>query len=86
MFPAGVGRDEVRVGDQHARRVGMGAEDADRLAGLHQQGLVRFKLAQGRDDPIKTLPIPRRAPDAAIDDELLRLLGDLRIEVVHEHA
>ena len=32
--------DEVGVGDEHARGVGVGAEHADRLARLDQQGLV----------------------------------------------
>src|SRR5215203_5212607 len=63
----------------------MGSEHPDRLAGLHQQGLVPLELAQRADDAIEALPVPRGAPDAAVDDELLRLLGDLGIEVVHEH-
>ncbi|KAG0927789.1 hypothetical protein G6F31_017924 [Rhizopus arrhizus] len=39
VFPRGPVRYQVRVGDQHARGVGMGLEHADRLARLHQQGL-----------------------------------------------
>jgi hypothetical protein len=31
----------------------MGLEDANRLAGLHQQRLVRLQIAQRRDDAIK---------------------------------
>src|SRR5688572_31445586 len=38
--------DQVRVGDQHARRLGMGAEHADRAPALHQQGLVIAEPAQ----------------------------------------
>ena len=45
-----------------------------------------LERAQGRDDAVEALPVPRRPPDAAIDDELMRLLRDLRIEVVHQHA
>ena len=41
-------RHEVRVGDQHARRVGVRAEHADRLARLDQQ---RFVVAQARAAP-----------------------------------
>jgi hypothetical protein len=44
VFPGGPLGHQVGVGDQHARRVGVGAEHAHRLAGLHQQGLVVFKL------------------------------------------
>ena len=37
VLPGGPLRHQVRVGDQDARRVGVGAEHADRLAALHQQ-------------------------------------------------
>ena len=40
VFPRRPVRDEVGVGEQHARRVGVRGEDADRLAGLDQQGFV----------------------------------------------
>ena len=46
-------RHEVGVGDQHARRVGMRAEHADRLARLHEQGLIAFQPLQRRDDLIE---------------------------------
>ena len=45
VLPGRPVRHEVGVGDQHARRVGVGAEDADGLARLHQQRLV---VARGR--------------------------------------
>ena len=79
-------RHDVGVGDQHARRVGVRAEHADRLARLHQQRLVAVELAQGCDDAVEALPVARGAADAAVDDELARLLGHFGIEVVHEHA
>ncbi len=40
VLPGRPVRHQVGVGDQHARRVGVGAEDADRLARLDQQRLV----------------------------------------------
>ena len=40
LLPVRPVANEVRVRDQHARRPLVGAEHADRLAGLHQQGLV----------------------------------------------
>ena len=40
MLPGRPVRHQVGVGDQHARRVRVGAEHADRLARLHQQRLV----------------------------------------------
>ena len=40
---------------------------------------------QRRDDRVEALPVARGAADAAVDDELLRILGDLGIEVVLDH-
>ena len=79
-------RHEVGVGDQDPRRVGVGAEHADRLAGLDEQRLIALEAAQRRDDAVERLPIARRAADPAIDDELARPLGDVGIEIVHQHA
>ena len=79
-------RHEVGVGDQDARRVRVRAKHADGLAGLHKQRLVGFELAQARNDAVETVPVAGSTADAAVDDELTRLLRHLRIEVVHEHA
>src|SRR5207249_150826 len=38
------------------------------------------------DDRVERLPRARGAPAAAVDDEVLPVLRDLRVEVVHEHA
>ena len=78
-------RHQVRVGDQHPRRVGVGAEDADRLAGLDQQRLVGLELLQRRDDAVEVVPGPRRPADAAVDHELVRVLGHVGVQVVHQH-
>ena len=78
--------DQIGVGDQHARRVGVGAEDAHRLAGLHQQRLVVLQPPQRRDDAVEAFPVARGAADAAIDHQLLRPLGHLGVEIVHQHA
>ena len=72
MFPVRPMRHQIGIGDQHARRVGMGAKDADRFARLHQQRLVAFQPLQRRDDAIETFPVARRAADAAIDHEFAR--------------
>ena len=79
-------RHEIGIGDQHPGRVGMGAEHADRLAGLDEQRLIPLEAAQARDDAVERLPVARRAPDAAIDDQFARPLGDVGIEIVHQHA
>ena len=77
--------DEVRVGDEDARRPRMGPQDADRLARLDEQRLVAVELAQLADDRVEGGPGPGGAPGPAVDDEVVGVLGDLRIEVVHEH-
>jgi hypothetical protein len=86
MLPVGPVRHEVGIGEQHAGRIGMGAEDADGLARLDQQGLVALQPAQAGDDRVIALPIARGAADTAIDDQLLGLFGDFGIEIVHQHA
>ena len=71
---------------QHARRILVRAEHADRLAGLDQQRLVGVERAQRLDDAIEAFPVARRAADAAVDDQLVRILRDLGVEIVHQHA
>jgi hypothetical protein len=55
------------------------------LAALHQQGLVVLQLLQRREDRLEAVPVARRLADAAVDDERVRVLGDLGIEVVLDH-
>ena len=86
VVPGGPAADEVRVRDQHARCVGVRAEDADGLAGLHQQRLVVAQLAQRTHDAVVAVPVARGPADAAVDDEIVGPLGDLGVEVVHQHA
>ena len=78
-------RHQVGVREQHARRVGVRAEDADRLAGLHQQRLVVVEVAQRLEDGVVAFPVARGAADAAVHDQLGRVLGDFGIEVVLDH-
>ena len=85
MVPGRPFRNQVRIGDQDPRRILMGAEHADRLSRLYEQGLVAVEPAQRLDDPVVALPVARGAADAAIDDQLLGRLRDGRIEVVHQH-
>ena len=77
--------DEVRVRDEHARRPLVRAEDADGLAALDEQRLVVREAAELADDGVEGVPAPRGAAGAAIDDEVVGVLRDLGIEVVHEH-
>jgi hypothetical protein len=45
MRPGRPMRHQIGVGDQHARRVSMGLEHANRLARLHEQRLIGFARA-----------------------------------------
>ena len=85
MLPGRPAADEVGIGDQHAWCPGVRPEDADGLAALDEQRLVVGEAAQLADDRLVRLPAPRRATRAAIDHEVVRVLGDLRVQVVHEH-
>ena len=77
--------DQVRVRDQHPRRPLVGPQHPDRPAGLHEQRLVVAQRRQGAHQRVERRPVPRRPPGAAVDDEVVRPLGDVRVQVVHEH-
>ena len=77
---------QVGVGDQHPGRVGMRLEDAHRLAGLHEQGLVIFQFAQGPDDGVEGFPGSGCFAAPPVDDQLVRQLGYVGIEIVHQHT
>ncbi len=85
VLPGRPVRHEVGVGDEDAGRIGRGAEDADGLAGLDEQRLVVLEALKLRDDRVEGLPGARRPPGAAVHDEVVRILGHLGVEVVHEH-
>jgi hypothetical protein len=86
VFPRGPMRHEVGIRDQHAWRIHMGRENADRLARLHQQGFVIAQCFQGLDDAVVAIPVASGAADAAVHDEFGGILRHVRIEIVHEHA
>ena len=78
-------RHQIRVGNEDARRVGMRPENADRLAGLDEQRLVRAEASELPEDRLEALGVPGRLSRAAVDDEVLPPLGHLRVEVVEQH-
>ena len=86
LLPGGPLRDQVGVGDEHARGPLVGSHDADRLAGLDQERLVVLEVLQGLDDRRVGVPAAGGATGAAVDDELVGVFGHLGVEVVHEHA
>ena len=85
LVPGRPARDDHRVGDQDTRRGGMGAEDADRLAALDEEGFLRAEPEQGAHDPLQRLVAPCSTAGAAVDDERLGMLGHLPVEVVEQH-
>ena len=64
----------------------MSFEYPDRLAGLDQERLVIVEGFQSGNYGFVTVPISGRFARASVDDEILRTLGNLFIEIVHEHA
>ena len=86
VVPVSPFADEVGVGDDDAGRHVVGREDADGLAGLDQQRFLVAEVLELVNDGVETLPVPGRLADAAVDDEILRALGDFGIEVVHQAA
>ncbi len=77
--------NHVGVGQQHPWRIGVGLENVDRLAGLDQQCLVRLQRLEGRKGLVEALPVACRASDAVIDDQTLRILGHLFVQIVLKH-
>ena len=86
MIPSRPMRHDVRVGDQHPRRVLVRLKYAHGLARLHQQRLVLFEILEAGHDGVEIVPCARGAPDAAINDKLMRVLGHIGMQVVHQHA
>ncbi len=86
LVPVGPVRHQVGVGDQHARRVLVGLEHRHRLARLNEQRLVVAEALELGHDRVVARPVARRLADAAVDDQLGRVLGHVRMEVVLKHA
>ncbi|MNK68722.1 hypothetical protein D3C87_880920 [compost metagenome] len=85
VLPVGPVGHQVGVGDQHPRCVLVGLEHPDRLAGLHQQGLVFLETGQHLDYLVVAGPVAGGAAYTAIDHQGLGMLGHFRIQVVHQH-
>ena len=85
LVPVGPVGHEVGVGDQHPRRPLVSAHHADRLARLHEHRLVGGERGERALHRVERLPRTRRPTGAAVDDELVGVLGDLGIEVVLQH-
>ena len=85
LVPVAPLRNQVGVGEQHARRPLVGAEHADRLAGLDEHRLVGGECRQRACHRVEGVPAARRSAGTAVDDEVGRAFGDLGVEVVVQH-
>ena len=63
----------------------MSAKDADRLSALHEQSLVVAKISELYDDRVVAFPIARCLARAAVHHQVFRTLGNIGIEIVHQH-
>ena len=63
----------------------MGADNTDRLSGLHKERLVIGEVLERATDRVERIPVPRRFARAAVHDELFRVLGHLWVQVVAKH-
>ena len=86
VLPVSPVSHEVGVSDEHARCPLVGLPNAHRLAGLHQQGLIGLEVLEGFNDGVEGFPAACCTAGAAIDHEVLGALGNLGVEVIHEHA
>src|SRR4051794_30017190 len=77
--------DWLRVGEGPPGPPSGGPKPGARLA----RGGERLLLAAGgggrAGERVEGAPAPRRPPGPAVDDERVRVLGHLGIEVVHQH-
>src|SRR5439155_12563703 len=76
---------QIRIAQQHSRRVFMRPENPHWLPRLHQQRFIRFQRLQRPHHGMETLPISSRLPRPAVHHQIFRLFRHLRIDVVQEH-
>ncbi len=84
--PGRPGRHQEGVGNEHARCAAVGAEHANGLPRLNQQRLVRLERAKRVDDRVERLPVARGLSRSAVDDQIFGTLGNVGIQIVHQHA
>jgi hypothetical protein len=63
----------------------MRLEHAHGLAGLDEERFVVLERDERAHDGIERFPVARRLAGAAVDDEIVGALGDIGIEIVHQH-
>ena len=83
LIPRRPSRHQMRIRNQHPRRLLMRPKHSNRLPALHQQRFIILQPLQRTHNPMITLPIPRRLPPAAIHNQILRPFRHLRIQIIH---
>src|SRR5450432_2067483 len=78
--------NQIRVGNQDARGLLVRPEFPDRLSGLDQQCFRILERLKRSNDGFIRFPAARSSASPAVNNQLLRILRDIRVEVVHEHA
>src|SRR3982751_5779445 len=63
----------------------MCAELADCLARLHEQRLVALEILERTHNRIECFPTARGATGTTVHDKPIRILGHVRIQIVHQH-
>src|SRR5438874_3242117 len=77
--------DEIRICDQDPRCFTVRPEFADRFSRLDKERFVVFQFTQRADDCIECFPASGGATSSTVNHELIRILCDVRIEIVHQH-
>jgi len=80
VLPVRPAAHQIRVRDEHPRRVFVGSEDADRPAALHQQRLVVGEALERAHNGVERGPISRGLAGSAVNDEVIGTLGDRGID------
>jgi hypothetical protein len=67
--------DQVAIGHEHQRRLGVGPDDADRLARLHDQGLPLVHRLERCDHGVMRGPVAGGATERGVDHEIVRIFA-----------
>ena len=63
----------------------MRADDTNRFAGLDQERFIVGELAQGCYECVESFPCPSCLAGAAVDYQVIGILSNFGIKIIHEH-
>ena len=70
---------KIGIGDQHTRRIFVGAKHANGFARLYQQGFIIIQGFQGGHDLIKILPRPCSPANTTVNHQFMWIFSDIRV-------